>query len=279
MAIETELMKVSGNTKRGEKVSLLMANGCVVIQNGVITNNPFVYRLDKSQVSQWMVTNRANVMSKIRYWFREMHVNMYGGNEDDCFGYAVDYFTENKRRAFRKSYFGRESTYDVRNYCYSQLKFIVQNYIKDLNGGLKVNSIVNTDEMENTRNGVVDETIAINQMTVEDMVLHSDVQLWDDHYEWLSEYKEYFLDKNYKDFDIIGYLTYMYLDVQGGNFEEQLLHVAKKIGESVELVALVTDDFRQDVVNKDNDAVDVLNAIIELVEAVKHGWKPIILRS
>lgn len=259
------------------KDKFLMANNIIVIQNGSIVNNPFSHRLELSHTSQWMVANKKAVTSRIGYWFREMYVASYGGNVDDCFGYAIDYFTESKRRAFRKSYFGKESTYDVRSYCFSQLKYIVQNYLKELRGGVDIQSFVTSDEMEavGKRYGVVEETIARTlQVSVEDQAINQDYLAWDAEYDWLEDYEDYFTDKNYKKFDIVGYLTYMYLDVQEENIEDHVKYVAQKIGESVEMIALVTDDFRRDVIKKEDRAIDLLKEISGLVGAVKTGWKP-----
>lgn len=266
--------------KNGEvkKVRVLLANDIIVIQNGVITNNPFIFRLEKSLTSQWMIANRKKVIGRIKFLFREYYGEGYGGNIDDCFGYAVEYFMKSKRRAFRRMYFGQESTYDVQQYCFSQLKYIVRNYLKDINGKLVVQPIVNADEKESSRGGMVDETLAIDQMCVEDKVLVRDIKMWDEQFEWLRDYESYFKDKNYKDFDIMGYLAYMYFDVQE-DIETHANHVAKMIGESVELIALVTSDFKEDVSRQEDRAIELLTDIKELVQASKHGWKPKVLRD
>lgn len=256
------------------KETLIMANNLVVIQNGVIVNNPFSQRLEMSHATQWLVENQVQVKKKIGYWFREMYVYAYGGNVEDCFGLAIDYFTESKRRAFRKGYFGKESTYSVKNYCLSQLKYVVQNYVKSLRA-VEVSSIVTSGEMEGSRNGVIDETISDKeQLSVDELAIARDIELWDEQFQWLMDYEDYFLDKNYKPFDLEGYLMYMYLNVQSEDIETHAEYVAKKIGESVELVRLVTADFRRDVMKRDTIAMELLSDIGNMVEAVKCGWKP-----
>lgn len=263
---------------KGTKEKLVMVNNQVMIQNGVVVNNPFSHRLEMSHAAQWLIENQTQVKKKLGYWFRELYVYAYGGNVEDCFGYALDYFTESKRRAFRKGYFGKDSTYSVKNYCLSQLYYVVQNYRKRLRE-IEVYSIVTSGEMESSRNGIIDETLSDRQeLTVDDKAISRDIALWDEKFEWLMDYESYFLEKNYKDFDIEGYLIYMYLHVHSEVFSEQVEYVAKKIGESVELVCLVTDDFRIDVHNRNEDAMNLLVDIQEMIEAVKNGWSPIRLR-
>ena len=263
----------------GKNVTIVQANDVVVIQNGIITNNPFIFRLEKSITSQWMIENRGKVLSRISFYFREYYGVGYGGNEDDCFGYAVDYFMESKKRAFRPSYFGHATTYSVEQYCLSHLKYIVRNYLKGLNGGLNVQAIVTTGEKEICRGGLVDETLEIDQLSVEDMVLIRDVEMWDEQFEWLMEYEDYFLDKNYKDFDIMGYMAHMFFDVIHDTIEEHATYVAEQINESVELIRLVTEDFRLDVAQKEDVAVEMLQEIKVLLEETKNVWKPKYIRD
>lgn len=261
-----------------------MANNNVIIRNGVIVNNPFSQRLEMSHTAQWMIQNKSLVMSKIWFWFEEFYATSYGGNAEDCFGYGIDYFTESKRRAFRKSYFGRDTTYDVSKYCLSQVRYIVLNYLKDMNNGLELQFIVNSDEKEMVRHGVVEETMNNpDEMCTEDLIESRDIAMWDERYEWLEEYILYFTNKNYKTFDVMGYLTHMYLDVNDedidGYIDDHIINVGNKIGESVDMITLVTDDFRRDVNKRDEDALELLALITELVGAVKVGWKPKILRA
>lgn len=277
------MMQVTQKEKQkkesGNGVKIVQANDNVVIQNGTIANNPFIFRLEKSTTSQWMIANKSKVLNRIMYYFREYNGAGYGGNADDCFCYAVDYFMESKKRAFRKSYFGKETTYNVEQYCLTLLKYSVRNYLNELNGGLNIQSIVTAEERGERRGGCVDETLAIDQLSVEEQVMERDIDMWDEQFDWLMEYEGYFKDKNYKEFDIKGYLAYMYFDVNHIDIKDHVEHVAKSIGESVDLVKLVTQDFRIDVVNKDDVAVELLNEIKTMVKETRNGWKPKIIRN
>lgn len=267
----------------------LVANDCVFIQNGLIAGNPFVHRLDSSKTAQWMITHKKEVMKLIKYWIREFGLSNAGLNAEDCFAYSLTYFIENKSKEFRKSYFGKGTNYTIRNYLHVNLRFCIHNYIKQYIKNPDKNIIVSNNssdfEKNNTRFKVIEDNLTKKEDVYENLFQDNYVEL-DKKFDELIEFEDYFTEKGYKNFDLLGYIAFMYFNVDNYNAENnsdlinsQIEYVAEKIGESKQLIQLITHDFKKDYYNKNPKAIRLLRKISSLVDSMKTGWKPDIIRE
>ncbi|KTF59830.1 hypothetical protein [Bacillus amyloliquefaciens] len=260
---------------------LIVANGTVVVANGIIRNNPFSSKIVMSEATQWMIRNEDVVKKSIWYWFR--HCKVSGGNVDDCFEYGLNYFIEKKKRAFRKFYFGKESSYGIENYVLSSIRNVVQEYRSRMNDGHKVVPFVTSEETDQfgAAVGKVEETVGSDTIVeTGEMVVESDEKYWDERFEWLAvSFQQFVEDRQYKVFSVEDYLYYMFLRVDTADIEKHRDTVAKKCGESKDLIKMVTRDFQMEVRDGKEYAADMLVLIKELLDGVQAGWKPLHIRE
>lgn len=281
LTVGEEEKVVNQNKQLDKYKGYLKVNDEVVMHNGRILHNEFSVRIENSEASQWVIMNESEVKSVIVKRFREFGV--LGGNVEDCFDMIIYEFNTRPELQFNKNYFGKDSSYHIREYILNRIKYMVQHYRNNLNDKHDVVPFINNEETK-YHVGKMEETMSSNTyMETSEAVIETDNTYWDSIYDSLIEtFKDFVGERSYREFDHKGYINYMYLltgDFKRKNdLEEHYHYVAEYCGESIELIRLVSKDIVDSVKMQDADGLYMLEAIQELVKGKSYGWMPKSLR-
>lgn len=279
---------------------LILVNDTVIIQNGLILGNPFFLKLNSNSTLEWVVKHKNTVYNLIGFWLKQFNFSNSGIDIDDCFDSIVQFFMENPEKEFKENFFGENSTYTIKEYVKYCVKLCVMNYIKNYLSERKniVSKATSSETLAYLEDNIYFAGYDSNEMEnisynlePSEKDTHEKFLEFDVLFDSLSNYNKYFSEKGYKEFDVLGYFTYMYFDVEkdkekqkeNSNSElisNQVLYTASKINESKELVSMVTADLKSDYLKRNREAKKILNTIRTLVSALSEtGWKPEILRN
>lgn len=258
----------------------ILVNEIVYIIRGKILGNPFSKKIYNSEATFWVINNEDIVRKTIQMKFRELGV--VGGNVDDCLDLLINEFNTREDLQFNENYFGEDSGYTLRDYVLNRVKHTVTRYKSELTKQKKV-YLLNSDETNTTRAGVSEESIG-GKFLVEDTVINSDKKYWDDLFDKLMFYVGEFLkERLYKEFDYELVIAHLYFDVEDDgrvvNKEEHYKRVASKSGETYEVIQTIVSDMVTAVKDEDRNGNEILKIVKELMEGIKTGWKPVVLRK
>lgn len=267
----------------------LIINDCVIIQDGYIVDNPFIYSLESSKTIRWILKNKPYVTNLIMYWFREYGLNNVGLNVEDCFSYVINFFISDGKKEF--IYFESDNGFksSIKKYVSLQIKYCVHNYIKEFFKEPQATSNATDSENQSTATDTeIKNTKQYYNANSTDYYseLYSSKEKFaelDEKFNNLANYKRYFELKGFIDFDFLSYIGFMYFYVE--NIEnpkenkskflfKQYQNVANILEVDVELVKLVTEEFKSDVYNRNRIAKRLFQEIAYLVDHIKLGWKP-----
>ncbi|MGN4723920.1 hypothetical protein ACTFR8_23095 [Bacillus cereus group sp. MYBK15-3] len=267
-----------------------VANGEVVIVNGFIQDNPFAQTLRSSKAAQWMLNNREKVNAKLGKLLSDYAVQ--GGDYQDCFDFGLSYFTDRDSRVFKQNFHGKGTSYNVGAYVMSNLANVVESYRSKLNPkDVKILPMLTADESERNCTGhLADMVTSYKEMSPEDYVTSQDYEYWDNYFEgvvdWFREHAE---EQKYAAFKYDEFVYYMFLvnrsvrssskDVGNAAIMEQLRSTAELCGMGQALAEYVYKKMKKDINAHEPWTFGFAQGILEMLEAVKNGWKPEFLRG
>src|SRR5699024_1492269 len=236
----------------------IIVNDTVFVTGGEIMNNPFSIRLENSEAAQWVIQNEKIVKNSIKSRFRTKGIAW--GNVDDCYDLLLNEFNTKTKLQFNKNYFGEDTGYGIAEFVLNRIKYIVLRYRKEIEE-TKTTPLLTQAESDYYY-GEIEENFAREETSEIDVYVESDFGYWDELYDGLLVmFDGFLLDRSYKEFDYEKLVYYMYLDVgdvgKKVNVENQYKRVAKKIGESVELVETVVEDMIVAVKENDEDGTQI----------------------
>lgn len=257
-----------------------VANGEVVIANGRIQGNPFARQMHSSMAVQWMLQNQERVTARIG---AVLHAHgVQGGDCQDCFDFALEYFTDRDSRVFRKNFHGKGTGYSVGAYVMGNLNYIVETYRnKVVPKDVTVMPMIREDEAERNFAGKLGDAITKStDKTPEAMLALRDVEYWDNYFEgvmdWFMEHVEAY---SYTEFPYEKFVYSMFLHARSVDKREQLRSTAEICGMGKALSEYVLKNIDNDKNKNKPWVVPFVEGILELLEARKLGWKPKSIRE
>ncbi|PGT90149.1 hypothetical protein [Bacillus thuringiensis] len=257
-----------------------VANGEVVIVDGRIQNNPFAKQMRSSMAVQWMLQNQGRVNARLGKLIHDYGIQ--GGDYQDCFDFAIEYFTDRDSRVFRKNFHGKGTSYNVGAYVVSNLDNVVKSYqSKLMPKDVKVVPMLNADESERNFSGQLGESITKDtDITPEVTLTLCDVEYWDNYFlgimDWFMEHVE---EYSYTPFAYEEFVYYMFMQNRHNDLQEQLLSSAMYCGMGKALAEYVLKNITLDRERKKKWVTPFVRGIVELLDAVKLGWKPKSMRE
>lgn len=275
-----------------EHMETVLVNNLLVIRNGEIVGNPFHYRLERSEVIQWVIENRQKVYARIKT--RIYSLTGYSNHIDDCYGFLLDTLYTQNRLPFNKKYFGDDSELNIGHYCLRQVDYATLKYCKELyrsdrpyNIDTNITSHGQNNDMEKgmrfmTEVTLIQKTDGVYQKEGVEADVLSNVYEEKNNTQklmWLQDYQRYFNIPKDQPFDILKYVYYMYLNVGTAEGKpKRVIHkqhktVQKYTGYPLTLIESVTNQLRVGVKKRKEYALDFFDILKELVDARKNGWE------
>ncbi|MFV1457342.1 hypothetical protein, partial [Bacillus mycoides] len=258
--------------------------------DGIIQDNPFAQNMRSSKAAQWMLNNREKVHAKLGKLLSDYAVQ--GGDYQDCFDFGLSYFTDRDSRVFKKNFHGKGTSYNVGAYVMSNLSNVVESYRSKLNPkDVKILPMLTADESERNCTGHLSDMVTdYRDMSPEDYVTSQDMEYWDSRFDgvvdWFREHAE---EQRYVAFKYDEFIYHMFLinrsiksatgDVSNADIMEQLRSAAELCGMGQALAEYVYKTMKKDINARAEWASGFVQGILEMLEAVKSGWKPKFLRG
>lgn len=262
----------------------------VQMKDGFIQDNPFSKRVGSCLAAHWLIENQELAKSKIREVMREQRLGVH--EVDECFDYAVYFFSEKEERDFNPDYFGDEAseTYSIDIYCLYKLKMIVYEYRnemkKRLNSEVHLVDDIDKEDGEKVPKKCISYDILAKASFDEEKENYGFNEILE--FEELQEifdidlpyYTQQFRILGMNNFDFRSYVYHMFLSeepqLDGFNLkEESVVKIAKALGMTPSALKKINRIIKE-TVKKRSDLFGELPMILDrLIQGKLKGWKPI----
>lgn len=264
-----------------------------------------------TECAMWILNNERKVKNKIRYTFSSMgHAD---ADVEECYDHMLYYFIEFSHNAFDENYFvhkealeklelaetmedlneieevineAQNDSYKMEYYILNRVKNGALGYIRHLNRSREVLKFDDTDVYDKPKRNMNTITMDIATYLHEDdkKSIDSEPDIWVEYSELqdildkdLHIYDEEFQNKGLRDFSTKKYVEALFLMGFEEGKDDELM--AAHMGVTLSMFNNYRSGFKiivKDEIHPEGEYCDLYASIAELVEGIKHKWKPIL---